>query len=62
MPSTKNRRGPHSQKSQKQKKSAGQNRGRKSKPAGETNQPFETDTKRRIGQHMGTGRPPLMKK
>ena len=30
--------------------------------APETNQPFETDTKRRIGQHAGTGRAPLMKK
>ena len=61
MPSTKKRKGPHSQKSQKQKKSAGQNR-KKARSSGETNQPFETDTKRRIGQHMGTGRPPLMKK
>ena len=61
MPSTKNRRGPHSQKSRKQKKSTGPKRG-SSDAAGKTNQPFETDTKRRVGQHIGTGRPPLMKK
>ena len=61
MPSKKNTRGPHSQKSQKQKKSTGRNRG-KTAMASKTNQPFETDTKRRVGQHMGTGRPPLMKK
>ena len=61
MPSKKNRRVPHSQKSQRQKKSTGHDRGR-TQLSGKTNQPFETDTKRRVGQHMGTGRPPLMKK
>jgi hypothetical protein len=29
---------------------------------GQTNQPFEQDTKRRIGQYGGEGEPPLMKK
>lgn len=27
----------------------------------QTNQPFEQDTKRRIGQFGGTGEPPIMK-
>jgi hypothetical protein len=62
MPSTKKRRGPHSQKSEKQKKS-GRRHGRKlTKSPAETNEPFEQDAKRRIGQHSGTGTPPLMKK
>jgi hypothetical protein len=29
---------------------------------GQTNQPFEQDSKRRIGQYGGAGEPPLMKK
>ena len=62
MPSKKNRRGPHSLKSKKRKTSAGRNRGKQSHPPAETNQPFEQDAKRRIGQHSGTGTPPLMKK
>jgi hypothetical protein len=62
MPSAKNRRGPHSQKSEKRKKSAGRKSAPQSAVPAETNQPFETDTKRRVGQHTGTGRPPLMKK
>ena len=38
-------------------------RGRKSEiPSGQTNQPFEQDAKRRIGQYGGEGEPPLMKK
>jgi hypothetical protein len=57
----KNRRGPHSQKSVKRKKSAGRNRVRETRPPAETNEPFEQDTKRRIGQHIGTGTPPLEK-
>jgi hypothetical protein len=28
----------------------------------QTKSPFEQDAKRRIGQHAGTGKPPLMKK
>jgi hypothetical protein len=28
----------------------------------QTNQSFEQDSKRRIGQHGGAGKPPLMKK
>ena len=62
MPSKKNRRGPHSKKSEKRKKSAGRKRGGKTRPPGETNEPFEQDPKRRIGQHSSTGTPPLMKK
>jgi hypothetical protein len=62
MPSKKNRRGPHSQKSAKRKKSKGRNRVRDTGPAIQTNEPFEHDAKRRIGQHIGTGTPPLMKK
>ncbi|HEX2930116.1 MAG TPA: hypothetical protein VHV54_10405 [Candidatus Binatia bacterium] len=27
----------------------------------QTNQPFEQDSKRRIGQHGGAGEPPIMK-
>jgi hypothetical protein len=61
MPSRK-RRGPRSQKSEKRKKSVGRNRGKQSQPPAETNEPFEQDAKRRIGQHSGTGTPPLMKK
>lgn len=30
--------------------------------SGQTNQPFEQDTKGRIGQFGGAGEPPLMKK
>jgi hypothetical protein len=30
--------------------------------SGQTNQPFEQDSKRRIGQYGGEGEPPLMKK
>jgi hypothetical protein len=60
MPSKK--RGPKSLKSQKQKRSGGRNRSQKTRPSGETNEPFEQDSKRRIGQHSGTGTPPLMKK
>jgi hypothetical protein len=30
--------------------------------SGQTNQPFEQDSKRRIGQFEGEGEPPLMKK
>ena len=62
MPSKKTKRGPQSRKSVKRKKSAGRNRGKPTKPAGETNEPFEQDAQRRIGQHSGTGTPPLMKK
>jgi hypothetical protein len=61
MPSKKNRRGPHSQKSDKRKKSQGRNRGKQAAPV-QTNEPFEQDAKRRIGQHVGTGTAPLMKK
>jgi len=59
---SKKRRGPHSQKSEKRKKSTGRNRGKQSQAPAQTNEPFEQDAKRRIGQHIGTGTPPLMKK
>jgi len=59
---TKKRGGPQSQKSRKRKKSAGRSRGKQARPPAETNEPFEQDAKRRIGQHSGTGTPPLMKK
>ena len=62
MPSKKNRRGPHSQKSAKRKKSKRRNRVPETWSLGQTNEPFEQDTKRRIGQHVGTGTAPLMKK
>jgi hypothetical protein len=62
MPSKKNRRGPHSQKSAKRKKAKGRNRVRETRPRAQTNEPFEQDAKRRIGQHIGTGTAPLMKK
>lgn len=56
--SSKKRRGPHSIKSKKRKKSAD----KRSQPPAETNEPFEQDAKRRIGHHSGTATPPLMKK
>ena len=43
MPSKKTKRGPQSRKSDKRKKSAGRNRGKPTKPAGETNEPFEQE-------------------
>jgi hypothetical protein len=61
MPSKKNRRGPHSRKSAKRKKSK-RRRVPETWSLGQTNEPFEQDTKRRIGQHVGTGTAPLMKK
>jgi hypothetical protein len=59
---SKKRRGPHSIKSKKRKKSAGQNRGKRSQPPAETKETFEHDAKRRIGHHSATAMPPLMKK
>jgi hypothetical protein len=61
MPSKK-KRGPHSEKSVKRKKSVGRNRDKQTQAPAQTNEPFEQDSKRRIGQHSGTGTPPLMKK
>ena len=55
MPSEKSRRGPHSRKSAKRKKSKRRNRVPETWSLGQTNEPFEQDTKRRIGQHVGTG-------
>jgi hypothetical protein len=37
-------------------------RGKSEIPSGQTNQPFEQDIKRRIGEYGGEGEPPLMKK
>ena len=62
MPSTKNRRGPHSQKSKKRKQANSRHHPPETKPSGQTNEPYEQDAKRRIGQHIGTGQAPLMKK
>ena len=62
MPSKKKRRGPHSQKSKKRKQSKSRNQAKETKPPSQTNEPFEQDTKRRTGQHSGTGQAPLMKK
>jgi hypothetical protein len=54
--------GPRSLKSEKRKKrQTGKNR-RDAKAPAQTREPFEQDPKRRIGQHGGTGEPPLMKK
>ena len=62
MPSEKSKRGPHSRKSAKRKKSKRRNRVPESWSLGQTNEPFEQDTKRRIGQHVEKGTAPLMKK
>jgi hypothetical protein len=44
------------------KKKTSQRRQKSGILSGQTNQPFEQDTKRRIGQYGGEGEPPLMKK
>jgi hypothetical protein len=62
MVSKKKRSGPQSRKSAKRKKSKGRKQGGQRKPPGQTNEPFEQEAKRPIGQHSGTGTPPLMKK
>jgi hypothetical protein len=62
MPSSKNRRGPHSRKSEKRKRANTSAKTHDTPPLGQTNAPFEQDPKRRIGQHVGTGRAPMMKK
>jgi hypothetical protein len=54
--------GPKSLKSEKRKRSSQRSARQAAKPSGQTNEPFEQDAKRRIGQHSGTGTPPLMKK
>ena len=61
MAAIKNRRGPHSRKSEIKRANAGAKLG-ETKPPSQTNEPFEQDAKRRIGQHIGTGRAPMMKK
>jgi hypothetical protein len=52
MPSKKNRKGPHSQKSQKRKKPRGGKSSITANARAQTNEPFEQDSKRRIGQHI----------
>jgi hypothetical protein len=47
-------------KSATKKKTSKRRQKRESTP--QTNQPFEQDSKRRIGQYGGAGEPPLMKK
>jgi hypothetical protein len=44
------------------KKKTGKRRRKADIVSGQTNQPFEQDAKRRIGQYGGEGEPPLMKK
>lgn len=51
-----------SRKSVKRKKSKGRKQNGQRKPPAQTNEPFEQEAKRPIGQHSGTGTPPLMKK
>jgi hypothetical protein len=62
MAASKNRRGPHSRKSEKRKRANSGVKSQQVKPPSQTNEPFEQDAKRRIGQHIGTGRAPMMKK
>jgi hypothetical protein len=50
-----------SKRAQPRKKSSKRRR-KSSNISGQTNQPFEQDTKRHIGQYGGAGEPPLMKK
>ncbi|HEY1266842.1 MAG TPA: hypothetical protein VGH16_06260 [Candidatus Binatia bacterium] len=54
--------GPRSRKSTKQKKATQGRKGLRSMSPSSTREPFEQDSKRRIGQHTGAGEPPLMKK
>ena len=44
------------------KKKTSKSRRKSDNVSGQTNQPFEQDSKRRIGQYEGEGEPPLMKK
>jgi hypothetical protein len=62
MTSSKKRRGPHSRKSEKRKRANASANPHETKAPSQTNEPFEQDAKRRIGQHIGTGRAPMMKK
>jgi hypothetical protein len=62
MASKKKRSHPQSRKSMKRKKAKGRKQNAQSKPPAQTNEPFEQEAKRPIGQHSGTGTPPLMKK
>ena len=47
---------------QTQRKPSTKSRRKKTEATPQTNEPFEQDTARRIGQHVGAGKPPLMKK
>ena len=62
MASKKKRSRPQSRKSVKRKKSKGRTQSGQRKPPAQTNEPFEQEAKRSIGQHSGTGTPPLMQK
>ena len=62
MASSKKRHGPHSRKSEKRKRANTSAKTHDTPPPSQTNEPFEQDAKRRIGQHIGTGRAPMMKK
>ena len=44
------------------KKKSSKSRQKSDKLSRQTKQPFEQDSKRRIGQYGGAGEPPLMKK
>jgi hypothetical protein len=44
------------------KKKTTKRRRKSANVSGQTNQPFEQDSERRIGQFEGEGEPPLMKK
>jgi hypothetical protein len=44
------------------KKKPSKRRRKSDNPSSQTNQPYEQDSKRRIGQFQGEGEPPLMKK
>jgi len=54
--------GPRSLKSRKKKNAAARSKRGDANALSQTHGPFEQDPKRRIGQHSGTGEPPLMKK
>jgi hypothetical protein len=47
---------------QTKKKISAKSRRKKTKGSPQTEAPFEQDLNRRIGQHEGAGKPPLMKK
>jgi hypothetical protein len=56
------KKGPRSLKSRKKKYQSRRRKHTRAMSPPSTREPFEQDFKRRIGQHTGTGEPPLMKK